>query len=61
MSAYTYTTGSPVSHAAHTWEEWHAYLAAELPEDVSRDATGICCHTCKVVVVDTTNSTTEGQ
>lgn len=50
---YTFTTGSPVAHATHCWEEWHAYLTDELPEDVSLDASGICCHTCSTIVIDT--------
>ena len=50
---YTHTTaGKPVDHAEHVWEEWNAYLAAELPEGVSRNDTGLCCHTCETIVVD---------
>jgi hypothetical protein len=47
-------TESVIDHAQHLWEEWHAYLSCddELPEWVDGDASGICCHSCSVIVVE---------
>lgn len=42
----------PADHAEHAWEEWHAYLSSDHPEWVNADDTGVCCHTCGVVIVD---------
>lgn len=39
-----------ISHASHNYEMWHAYLDSNLPEEIDRNATGICCHDCSVVV-----------
>lgn len=53
--SYTYTDSNAtniVEHAEHIFEHWNAYLADELPANVSRDATGICCHSCELVIVD---------
>lgn len=53
MYSFTDTnTTNVVEHADHIWEQWNAYLASELPENVDRNATGICCHTCSLVIVD---------
>lgn len=52
---YNYTdtnATSVVAHADHVWEQWHAYLTDELPEGIDRAASGICCHTCGLVIVD---------
>lgn len=51
--AFTTTATTPVvEHADHIWEEWHAYLADELPEQFDREDSGLCCHTCHLVIVD---------
>lgn len=58
---YTYTrTGQLVDHADHNWEEWHGYLDANLHEeqvialglDLDGNDTGVCCHTCHLVLVE---------
>lgn len=52
--AYTFTTtGRAADHAEHVWEGWNAYLSSQvLPDGVTADDTGICCHTCEMIVVD---------
>jgi hypothetical protein len=53
MYTYDTTSSNMIPHAKHDWEEWHAYLVdCNLPENISGDATGICCHTCFLVVLD---------
>ena len=52
MTDYAFSAGSAVDHADHIWEEWHAYLSADVPADVDPNAMGICCHTCRTVVID---------
>lgn len=50
---YTFHTGNGIEHAEHTWEVWSAQVSpGDLPTWVSRDDTGVCCHTCEVIVVD---------
>lgn len=48
---YTFTYGSPVEHAGHVWEEWHAYLG-EYPESATANDSGICCHTCRTIIIE---------
>lgn len=57
MTAYRYThrrAERMIDHADHTWEEWHAYVCdlTDAPEWVTGDSTGLCCHTCELVIVD---------
>lgn len=53
MYRFTKRAGqSFLPHAHHAWEEWHAYLSSEYPEWVSANDTGVCCHTCRLVIVD---------
>lgn len=49
---YTFVTGDAVAHSDHIWEEWSAYLSCgDLPETVDRNAAGICCHTCRTIIL----------
>lgn len=42
-----------VQHADHLWEEWKAFYSAEWPDfPIDGNATGICCHTCHLVIVE---------
>jgi hypothetical protein len=53
--SYSYSrTESVIAHAAHTWEEWHAYLSdtSDAPEWAQGNARGLCCHSCQLVIVD---------
>lgn len=53
--SYTFTTSADdqiSAHADHTWEEWHAYVSSNVPEHIGNAASGICCHTCRVIIVD---------
>jgi hypothetical protein len=47
-------TVSPVDHADHIWEEWHAYVCdiSDAPSFVDGNSTGVCCHTCQTIVID---------
>ena len=50
---YTFdTSGSVLDHREHNWEEWHAYLAADMPEWVQATAQGFICHDCHSVTVE---------
>lgn len=56
MTTYTYShTATVADHADHVWEEWHAYVCdtAEGPEYVNGDSAGLCCHTCRLIIVET--------
>lgn len=47
-------TDNMLTHAAHNFEEWHAYLSCddEMPDWISGNDHGLCCHDCRVIVVD---------
>lgn len=52
---YRFTTSADaraIDHADHNYEEWHAYLAADAPEWVTGNATGVCCHDCRLIIVE---------
>jgi hypothetical protein len=52
---YRFTTHAAVTdHADHVWEEWHAYVCdlSDAPEWVTGDMSGLCCHTCQLIIVD---------
>lgn len=52
---YTYTTSADAqitAHADHAWEQWHAYLSSGVPDHIGQDASGVCCHTCQLIIVD---------
>lgn len=55
---YTYRQATKPSealeHADHTVEEWHAYVCdtSEAPSWATGNASGLCCHTCEVVLVE---------
>jgi hypothetical protein len=54
-TGYTYTdTASVIEHAEHIWEEWHAYTdySDEKPAELDGNASGICCHTCSLIIVE---------
>lgn len=54
-TTYRFTTSADaraVDHANHIWEEWHAYLSADVPEYVSANGSGFCCHDCHLVIVE---------
>ncbi len=53
---YVKSTESPiVEHAAHNVEEWRAYVCdlSDAPEYVNGDSSGLCCHDCQTIIVDT--------
>lgn len=51
------STDSPiVAHAEHNVEEWHGYVndLSDAPEYVNGDSSGLCCHDCRTIIIDTT-------
>lgn len=56
---YRYTTSEQsrtVDHAGHIWEEWRAYVCdtTDAPSYVTGASSGLCCHTCELIIVDVT-------
>lgn len=54
---YSYTTSADaraVDHAEHNRESWHAYVndLSGAPSWVDATATGVCCHDCQLVIVE---------
>lgn len=45
------------AHAEHNAEGWHAYVndLTDAPSYVDGNSTGICCHDCRLIIVDSEN------
>lgn len=55
MANYMYVrSNTALPHADHNREDWHGYLndLTDAPEWVGSGAEGVCCHTCRVIVVE---------
>ena len=52
-TGWRYTNTEPiVEHAGHNIEQWNAYLSCEDEIELNGDESGICCHDCQTIVID---------